>query len=148
MSKFKIPIVIAFGLLALISVAASASAQGQKLRFEDSLVVTATPKSGSPSEYFLTFSGPVAVPGMSLSAGSYLFKFPSETAKVIQILKADRSDAYVMFHTIPVQDIKRGVTSDAQELTWRERAAGEPPAIRAWFLPGQSTGYEFVYPKG
>jgi hypothetical protein len=77
-----------------------------------------------------------------------LFKFPSETAKVIQILRADRSDAYVMFYTVPVEDIKRSLTTDAQELTWRERPAGQVPAIRAWFLPGQSTGYEFVYPKG
>jgi hypothetical protein len=77
-----------------------------------------------------------------------LFKVPSETAKVIQVLKADRSNAYVMFHTIPIVDVKRDLTTDAQELTWKERPIGQPPAIGAWFLPGQSTGYEFVYPKG
>lgn len=148
MRKFKIPVVISCALLALISVAAGAKAQGQTPRFEDTLVVTATPKSGSLSEYFLTFSSPVAVPGMSLPAGTYLFKFPSEQAKVVQILKADRSNAYVMFHTSPVQDIERDLTSDAQELTWIESVAGEPRAIKAWFLPGQSTGYEFLYPKG
>lgn len=100
MNNFKIPVVIGCALLALTSVAAIASAQGQTPRFEETLVVTATPRAGSPSEYFLTFSGPVAVPGVSLPAGTYLFRFPSETA------------------------------------------------IRAWFLPGQSIGYEFVYPKG
>ena len=148
MNKFKIPVVIGYALLALTCVAAIASAQGQTPRFEETLVVTATPRAGSPSEYFLTFSGPVSVPGMSLPPGTYLFKFPSETAKVIQILKADRSNAYVMFHSIPIQDIKRSLTTEAQELTWREHRAGQAPAIRAWFLPNQSVGYEFVYPKG
>jgi len=32
-------------------------------------------------------------------------------------------------------------------MTFRERAAGEPEAIRAWFYPGDNSGQEFVYPK-
>jgi hypothetical protein len=32
-------------------------------------------------------------------------------------------------------------------MTFRERAAGEPEAIRAWFYPGNTWGQEFVYPK-
>lgn len=32
-------------------------------------------------------------------------------------------------------------------MTFRERAAGEPQAIRAWFYPGDNFGQEFVYPK-
>ena len=129
MNKFKIPIVIGLALLALTSVAALA-AQEQKPRFEETLVVTATPRAGSSSEYFLTFSGPVSVPGMSLPGGTYLFKFPSENVKAIQILKADRSDVYVTFHTMPVEDIKRGLTTEGQELTWIERPAGQAPAIK------------------
>jgi sortase A len=31
--------------------------------------------------------------------------------------------------------------------TFRERAAGEPAALRAWFYPGKNWGEEFVYPK-
>ena len=147
MKNVRIPVVIGCGLLALIAVTGIAQAQGDKPRFEETLVVTATPRAGSPSEYMLTFSGPVSVPGVSLPAGTYLFRFPSETAKVIQVLKADRSNTYAMFHAIPVNQIKRSLATDAQELTWRERAAGAPPAIRAWFLPNQTTGYEFVYSK-
>jgi len=32
-------------------------------------------------------------------------------------------------------------------MTFRERAAGQPEAIRAWFYPGRQWGEEFVYPK-
>jgi uncharacterized membrane protein len=32
-------------------------------------------------------------------------------------------------------------------MTFNERPAGQPPALRAWFYPGSSWGDEFVYPK-
>jgi hypothetical protein len=32
-------------------------------------------------------------------------------------------------------------------MTFRERAEGQPEAIRAWFYPGAQWGQEFVYPK-
>jgi hypothetical protein len=32
-------------------------------------------------------------------------------------------------------------------MTFRERPAGEPEALRAWFYPGRQWGEEFVYPK-
>ena len=115
-------------------------------RIQETLVVTATAtRSGSPSDYFMTFSGPVGVPGVSLPAGTYLFRFPpTKGFNVIQVLKSDRSDVYSQFLTIPVQDLARSVASNAA-VTWRERRVDAPPAISAWFPPGQSTGWEFVY---
>jgi hypothetical protein len=32
-------------------------------------------------------------------------------------------------------------------MTFRERPAGQPEALRAWFYPGHNWGEEFVYPK-
>jgi hypothetical protein len=32
-------------------------------------------------------------------------------------------------------------------ITFEERAAGAPEAVRAWFYPGDNYGHEFVYPK-
>jgi hypothetical protein len=32
-------------------------------------------------------------------------------------------------------------------ITFSERPAGEPEALRAWFYPGKNWGEEFVYPK-
>ena len=69
--------------------------------------MTATPKmdtivKGAASDYFLNFSGPVGIPGVTLPAGAFLFRFPVGTGtKVIQVLKADRSNTYAMFGTIP-----------------------------------------------
>ena len=155
MKLTTISVVAGCGLLACASIAGAQAAQksDQPPRFEETLVVTATPKAdttvkGGPADYFLTFSGPVGIPGVTLPAGTYLFRFPIGTATgVVQVLKADRSNAYAMFMTIPVQNIERSLSSDAQVVMWRERQAGAPPAIKEWYLPGQATGYEFVYPK-
>ena len=32
-------------------------------------------------------------------------------------------------------------------VTFAERPAGSPQAIKVWYYPGHSTGHEFVYPK-
>jgi hypothetical protein len=32
-------------------------------------------------------------------------------------------------------------------MEFRERPAGRPVALRAWFYPGENYGHEFVYPK-
>jgi hypothetical protein len=38
-------------------------------------------------------------------------------------------------------------STDKTVITFRERQAGEPEALRAWFYPGRNWGEEFVYPK-
>ncbi len=37
--------------------------------------------------------------------------------------------------------------TDKTVLTFAERGAGQPEAIKAWFYPGETWGQEFVYPK-
>jgi hypothetical protein len=37
--------------------------------------------------------------------------------------------------------------TDKTVVTFRERPAGQPEALRAWFYPGRQWGEEFVYPK-
>jgi hypothetical protein len=37
--------------------------------------------------------------------------------------------------------------TDKTVMTFAERSAGSPQAIRAWFYPGDNSGQEFVYPK-
>jgi len=32
-------------------------------------------------------------------------------------------------------------------MTLREQGADAPSVIKVWFLPGQTTGYESIYPK-
>jgi hypothetical protein len=38
-------------------------------------------------------------------------------------------------------------TTDKTTITFRERPAGQPEALRAWFYPGREWGEEFVYAK-
>jgi hypothetical protein len=96
---------------------------------------------------YLTFSGPVQVPGTTLGAGTYRFRLTNaETSRnVLQVLSNDGSTLYAMFNTIP--DRRSSITDEAI-LSFRETPAGVPPAARSLFYGGEDIGYEFVYPKG
>ena len=136
--------------VALISFADTSNAQlrvdtREQPRFEEEVTVTASPRPGAPSDHFMTFSGPVAVPGAVLPAGTYIFRLVDSGKKVLQILKADRSEPYAMFHTTQVDEISRGLASDSYVVTWEPTDDGEPPALNAWFIPHQARGYQFVY---
>jgi len=63
---------------------------------------------------------------------------------IVQIFNESEDHVYSTILAIPnyrLQPTSRTV------MTFRERAAGEPQAIRSWFYPGDNFGQEFVYPK-
>jgi hypothetical protein len=92
-----------------------------------------------------TFSGPVALPGVTLPAGQYLFRLADPTErKVVQVLSADGKTPYGMFFSLPAERFEPASTPEVQ---FMETAAGMPTAIKAWWYPGERTGYEFMYPK-
>ena len=93
-----------------------------------------------------TFSGPVAIPGVTLPAGQYLFRLPDSTtnAKVVQVLSADGTKPYAMFFTYPAERLE---AASQPEVRFMENAPGAPPAIKTIWYPGQRTGREFIYPK-
>ena len=93
-----------------------------------------------------TFSGPVALPGVTLPAGQYLFRLadPTGDRKVVNVLSADGKIAYGMFFSVPAE---RFEPASAPEVRFMETAAGVPAAIKAWWYPGERMGYEFMYPK-
>jgi hypothetical protein len=95
---------------------------------------------------FFTFSGPVELPGVSLVAGTYMFRLPSpENAhSVVQVMSADGKKTYGTFFTLPVQ---RAMLPNQAEIRFMESAAGAPPAVQAWWYLDDSTGFEFIYPK-
>ena len=94
----------------------------------------------------LTFSGPVEIPGRVLPAGTYLFQLQDSLSDryIVQIYNADRTHLYDTVLAIP--DYRLEPTSKTV-LTFEERTSGSPPAIRAWFYPGDLYGTEFVYPR-
>ena len=93
-----------------------------------------------------TFSGPVAMPGVTLPAGKYLFRLadPTTSAKVVQVLSADGTKPYGMFFSYPAE---RFEAASEPEVRFMETANGVPAAIKTWWYPGERTGYEFIYPK-
>jgi hypothetical protein len=93
----------------------------------------------------LTFSGPVDVPGITLPAGTYRFELadPTTGRRVIKVSDKDGSKTYGMFISVPNERMK---PADKPVVMFREAAAGAPPAVQAWFYPGETYGYEFAYP--
>jgi len=100
----------------------------------------------------MTFSAPVEIPGVHLKgwavlpAGTYVFKIMDSQSDrhIVQIFSQDEKTCYATILSIP--DYRLHPTGKTV-VTFRERPAGEPEAIRAWFYPGENYGEEFVYPK-
>jgi LPXTG-motif cell wall-anchored protein len=100
----------------------------------------------------ITFSGPVEIPGVHLSgwgilpAGTYVFKLLDSQSDrhIVQIFNKDETIVYATILAIPNYRLK---ATDKTVITFRERPAGEPEALRAWFYPGDNYGQEFVYGK-
>lgn len=95
---------------------------------------------------YLTFSAPIQVPGVSLPAGTYMFKLadPESGRRAIQIWSQDGSKLYTTLLTIPEQMAE---PKDEPVVIFMESPSGAPHAIRSWFYPGDRTGQEFIYPK-
>jgi hypothetical protein len=97
----------------------------------------------------VTFSGPVEIPGNGaqvLPAGTYVFKLLDSLSNrhIVQILNAEETHVYATILAIPNSRLR---ATDRTVITFEERPAGEPQAIKAWFYPGDLSGQEFVYPK-
>jgi hypothetical protein len=100
----------------------------------------------------VTFSGPVEIPGVHLKgwgvlpAGTYVFKILESQSDrhIVQISNKEETTVYATILAIPNYRLK---ATDKTVITFRERPAGQPEALRAWFYPGRQWGEEFVYPK-
>jgi hypothetical protein len=95
----------------------------------------------------VTFSQPVEIPGgIVLPAGTYVIKLLDSLSNrhIVQIFNEDQTHIYATILAIP--NWRLDVT-DKTVMTFGERAAGDPQAIRSWFYPGDNFGQEFVYPK-
>jgi hypothetical protein len=96
-----------------------------------------------------TFSGPVEVPGngaQTLPAGTYVFKVLNSDGNrhMVQILSQDESHVYTTILAVPNYRLK---ATGKTVLTFSERPAGEPEALKAWFYPNHNWGEQFVYER-
>jgi LPXTG-motif cell wall-anchored protein len=98
-------------------------------------------------ETVVTFSAPFEIPGgVVLPAGTYVFKLMDSQSdrNIVQIFSQDKMHLYATILAIPNYRLR---STDKTVMSFGERAAGSPEAIRAWFYPGNNWGQEFVYPK-
>jgi hypothetical protein len=94
----------------------------------------------------------VEIPGVHLAgwgvlpAGTYVFKILDSQSDrhIVQIFDKDETTVYATILAIPNYRLR---ATSKTVITFRERAAGQPEALRAWFYPGKNWGEEFVYPK-
>ncbi len=94
----------------------------------------------------ITISQPVAVEGTILPAGQYVLKLDDSGTNqdVVRIFNREetRLIATIMrFHAYRAQATERS------EFSFYDSAAGQPPALRTWFYPGDPDGFEFLQPR-
>jgi hypothetical protein len=133
--KHRLGVGVVLGTLVLVGVAAGA----KEPQFRDSIVVQGT-VGGSTGEHHLTFSGPVALPGVSLGPGTYIFRKPSNS--ILQVTNANRVP-YAMMQTSPIP--RTGRTDRYEIVLGAPLSDGAPRRIEAWFAPGESTGQQLMY---
>jgi hypothetical protein len=94
----------------------------------------------------VTFSAPVSLPGVTLPAGSYLFKLADSQVNrnIVQVFAEDRSKIYATILAIAAE---RNEPADETVITFSEAPANTAPALHYWYYPGEKRGQEFVYPR-
>lgn len=95
---------------------------------------------------FVTFSGPVSLPGMTLPAGTYTFRLAdSQTDRhIVQIFNREGTKLFTTLLAVPAQ---RPEPEGDPVITFKETPADRPPAVHFWYYAGEKDGNELVYPK-
>ena len=100
----------------------------------------------SDKRTYFTFNQSVALPGVTLPAGTYMFRLanPNTSRNVIQVSDKEGTESYALLLTMPAYRLDAAKDS---EVRFMETPAGAPRAIDAWWYVGDSTGYQFIYSK-
>ena len=122
--------------------------------FTAAFLTTATSASAQDSNInqrtYLTFSGPVQMPGVTLPAGKYLFRL-ADTAlhNVMQVYDADEMHILGQWFFVPANrtNEQQSEANGKPVVMFREMPEGVTPAIHYFFYPTDLTGKEFIYPK-
>ena len=99
---------------------------------------------------FLTFSGPVQMPGVTLPAGKYVFRLADTSLhNVMQVFDGDEKKIIGQWFFIPKNRTteEAGAANGKPVVMFREMPEGMTPAIQYYFYPTDLTGKEFIYPK-
>lgn len=109
------------------------------------VLVGASAHAWTTDTNYLTFSGPVALPGVTLPAGTYVFRTPSDSDKnIVQVMNRGETKSYYMGITRPVSRPRK---STELVVTVGEAPARQVRPIQAWFPLGQIEGHAFIYQR-
>ena len=112
------------------------------------LLIGAAGAAAQPADRttFVTFSGPVSIPGKTLPAGTYTFRLADSPADrhIVQIFDRDQAQLFATLLAVPAE---RNEAEGEPVVTFRETASNVPPALRYWYYAGEKSGNEFVYPR-
>ena len=94
---------------------------------------------------YLTFSGPVGLPGVTLPAGTYTFERVDMPDRIdlVRVSARNGSHVYLTAFTEIVQRPRN--LKSSQAVTFREGRPGAAPEIASWFPMGASEGHQFKY---
>ena len=94
----------------------------------------------------ITITEPMQIPGATLTPGKYVFKLmdSSSNRHIVQVFTEDEKSVINTVLAIPNQRLQ---PTGKSEFGFWEVPAGNTPALRSWFYPGDNFGHEFAYPK-
>ena len=112
------------------------------------LVIAATATTGAwvdsaSRTTYATFNRPIALPGVQLNAGTYIFELvlPATNSNIVRVLSRDRSRVYLTAFTMMV----RKPHNLKDMVTFGEAQRGMAPPITAWYPPEDGSGRQFIY---
>ena len=109
------------------------------------VLVGASAQAWSTDTNYLTFNGAVALPGVTLPAGTYTFRSPSAIDRnIVQVMNRAETKSYYMGITRPVLRPRDGTET---LVTVGEASARQVPPIQAWFPRGSREGHAFIYER-
>jgi len=109
-------------------------------------LATAVPSHGgvAPSNRVeLTFNRPIALPGVTLAPGTYVFERPSPLSaiEIVRVSSQDRRFTYFMGYT----DLVERPAGKVPAITFGEAPEGSATPIREWYPEESSSGHHFRY---
>jgi hypothetical protein len=93
----------------------------------------------------VTFSAPVEIGHIALSAGTYVFRTMSGNSdrNIVEVMDQNDLHLIALLHSVPVlapPDL------GSSQIEMSEGPANAPERVHAWFVPGEWAGWEFPAP--
>lgn len=126
--------------LSVVQFAGTAAKAQNSPKFKERVDVSGSVQP-TRGEMSVAFSGPVALPGLALAPGTYIFRQPAHN--VVQLSDAN-GRPYKIFLT--VSTIRTHADNGVSVVLGPPIRPDAPRRIVAMFRPGETIGQEFIYP--